>query len=285
VAVLATVAMTASRADAQERTQVELVSATSPPTQFASMQAELDAMRAQIEEISYSNTNGGVSCSSSCGSGSGCNSGCWDWWTNPNCGITFMGEALWLRAEDSEDDGDNTFFDASRITLGYVNNCGRELRVRFFEFGASPHYDAGFYNLYTIDVEYAGRFQWGRNWAGDFSVGVRDAKYREERGNDYPATIGPLIGLHLKSAPLFRNINAFGNLRYSQQFGTAQDDNDMGTFGITEAQVGLEWSRRVCAGDVFARASLESQEWAGPEDDDSENLGLIGVAFALGLSR
>ena len=222
-ALLATVAMTASRADAQEYTQYQLVSATSPPTQLASMQGEMDAPPAQISNASYSGScggshNGTCGCSGGCNSGCGCD-GCWGWWTDPCGGITFMGEALWLRAQDTEDAGDNRFYDGSRFTLGYVSDCGRELRVRFFELGVFPHDDADFYNLYTIDIEYAGRFELGRNWAGEFSLGLRDANYHEEGDNNYQDTIGPVIGLHLKSDVMFCNINPFGNLRYSQQFG------------------------------------------------------------------
>ncbi|MEE2705464.1 MAG: hypothetical protein VX988_00325 [Planctomycetota bacterium] len=224
------------------------------------------------------------------GGGDDCCSQNWDSWTKPDCGITAMAEVVWLRLQDTEENGvsDNYFQHGSRFTFGKVDNCGREWRLRLFELGLSE--DQGtqddFVNHFTFDLEYAGRFELGNNWAGEISLGARYADYHQSGDNHYEDTIGPVIGLHLKSDVLpCNNTNLFANLRYSHQFGSETDDNSLGSFSITELQAGFEWARDCRPGTLFARAFVEAQKWEGVEEGDTEDEGLIGYGLAIGVNR
>ena len=133
-------------------------------------------------------------------------------------------------------------------------------------------------------MEYAGRFQLGSNWAGEFSLGARYGDYHDEGENNFVDSVGPVLGMHLKSDVLFWNTNLFGNVRYAHQFGH-EDDGDLGSFSMTEVQAGLEWARDTRAGNAYLRIFAEAQNVAGDFDGSDEELGLIGGGIALGLSR
>jgi len=211
--------------------------------------------------------------------------GCCDAWLNPCTGITAMGEVVWLRYQDSEPDSNtNDFQTGSRFTLGYMGQGGRELRVRYFEAeivgGTDP-----FWSFQTFDIEYARRFRLGDSWRGDLALGVRDAGFHEGGGNEYDDTFGPLIGMHLETDVLNGFLTLYGNARYSHQFGHDEDNDELGSFSITELQIGVQADRRTQFGTAFVRTFLEAQQWAGVDDNDSEDGGLIGGGIALGLTR
>lgn len=226
------------------------------------------------------------------GGGDDCCSQNWDWWTKPDCGFTATAEVVFLRMQDDEaEDGDNYFQHGSRFTLGKVDSCGREWRLRMFELGLGFNRgtDENFVNHFTFDLEYAGRFELGNNWAGEISLGARYADFHESNDLNYEDTIGPVIGLHLKSDVLPCNdTNLFANLRYSHQFGGGLDNDGergLGSFSITELQAGFEWARDCRPGTLFARAFVEAQKYSGNWDDDSGDQGLIGYGLAIGVNR
>ncbi len=223
----------------------------------------------------------GAGCDVGCGD-VGCG-GCCDAWLNPCAGITAMGEVVWLRYQDSEPDSNtNTFQTGSRYTLGYMTQGGRELRVRYFEAEIEGGTDP-FWSFETLDIEFASRFRLGCNWRGDLSLGVRDAGFHEGGNNEYDDTFGPLIGVHLETDVL-NCLTLYGNARYSHQFGE-EEGGELGSFSITELQIGVQADCCTPCGIVFVRTFVEAQQWAGVDDSDSEDGGLIGTGLALGLTR
>ncbi|MDH3717933.1 MAG: hypothetical protein OES79_07405 [Planctomycetota bacterium] len=253
--------------------------------------AEPEARLASFEKGGC-DTGCGAAASCGCDGGGGCGGGdcgcgdsCWDWWTNPCRGLTGSAEVVWLRpqATDPNTNLGTEYHHGSRWTVGYLNECGRELRLRYFELGAQDG-DSDFINIWTLDIEYAGRFELGSNWAGEFSLGARYADYHDQDDNNFVDSGGPVLGVYLKSDELFRSTNVFGNVRYSHQFGH-DDDGDLGSFSVTEVQAGLEWTRQMCAGNAYLRLFAEAQNWAGDFDGSDEELGLIGAGVALGLTR
>jgi hypothetical protein len=222
-----------------------------------------------------------------CGDYGGVCGGCYDNWCYVCPGITFMSELLLFRSYDSEPDSsqDAVFETGSRWELGYMNGCGRSWRLRYFEF-ADPDFDnANYLHLEYVDLEYAGRFTLGCNWAGEFSGGLRWAQYDDENNNRYDDTIGIVLGGLLRG-PCFFALQSYGSIRQSFQYGHEQDQQGaFGIFGITEMQLGLEYQTYALGGIGFARTFLEAQQWEGPEDNDSEDVGLFGFGFALGITR
>lgn len=210
---------------------------------------------------------------------------CRDNWMDPCRGLTGSAEVVWLRYQDSEPDSwTNEFQTGSRFNLGYMDSVGREFRARYFE----VYIDGGtdpFWSFSTLDLEYAARFRLGPNWRGDLSIGARDARFHEGGENNYEDTIGPVIGLHLETNVLWDRLMLFSNVRYSNQFGEDVENEALGSFSITELQVGLELNRPMGAGIGFVRGGFEAQHWAGVDDNDSEDAGLIGFGAAIGFTR
>lgn len=257
-------------------------------TQLASFET-LESRLAAIENGGCDACGAEASCGCESNCANGCCDDCWGWWTRPNCGLTGMAEILWLRPQHSDPgtNGGTQYHHGSRFTVGYLNDCGREFRIRAFELGAqmTPN---DFVNFFALDVEYAGRFNWGCNWAGEVSMGLRYADFHEggdnESENNITDSVGPVAGIHLKSDVLAWNTNLFGTARYSLQFGH-ENGGDLASFGIFELQGGLEWYRQTCNANMFARVFLEAQNWTGDFDGSDEDLGLIGLGVALGLTR
>ncbi len=269
-------------------------------TSLASLTQQISEMEARLASFENSSFDGcdSASACNGCDAGCGCGDCCWDWWTSPNCGIVGSAEVVWLRPQYSSPATEvgTTYHHGSRFTLGYLNNCGREWRVRYFELHGdtlvrSPSVDNFVLDMNYWDVEYAARFALGCNWAGEISLGARYASVDDNRLSRvrFEDTIGPVIGLHLKSDVLFWDIHGFGNLRYSHQFGTGSDESserqNLASFSITELQLGLEWSRTVNLGTVFVRGFFEAQKWDGDFDSSDEDIGLIGYGVGLGLTR
>lgn len=217
----------------------------------------------------------------SCGHGESCP----DQWTRPCPGITGMAEGVLLRAHATSPAtnlGDQ-YHEGSRYTLGYVNARGQEVRARFFEYDTEdPTIDD--IDIWSIDGEYVGRFSLGCNWDGEISLGGRYAKFTDEGANEFVKSIGPMIGLHLRSDAIIWNTSLFGNVRYAHQFGQVPNGN-VGTFSVTELQTGVECYLQGQFGRIVSRAFVEAQNWAGDFDGSNEDLGLFGYGVAIGLTR
>lgn len=208
---------------------------------------------------------------------------CCDCWCNPCCGWIGSAEILFLRPHDNYADStsSNRYETGSRYMIGHMDECGRSWRLRYFEF-YHPDFDGSGLQMETLDAEYAGRFTLGCNWRGELSAGLRWAEYRDD-SSLYSETIGPVIGAEVRNC-LWCDVDIFALARQSIQFGE-QDNDESGTFSITELQVGLEVTRCVAGTEIFARTMIEAQSWQGPEDAAGEDTGLIGYGFAVGLAR
>ena len=235
------------------------------------------------EQVGYGSDRCSVGCGSECGCDL-CENG--DRWTRVQPGIIGSAEILLLRGYDSEPNSVSStqHETGSRFELGYMNDSGRSWRVRYFEFN-HPNFDGNNYlDLDYLDLEYAGRFTLGCNWRGELSGGLRWAQVDDEGDNLYEDPLGPVIGGQLRS-PCCLGLELFGLARQSYQYGQEERDGDYGTFGITEIQLGLEYQTCACGGTGFGRAFIEGQSWQGIEDGDSEDAGLFGFGFAVGLTR
>jgi len=224
-----------------------------------------------------------------------CTTTCRDWWTCPNPGPNVSFELMWFRphASDPATAVSDRWSDGSRFTVGYLNDSGQELRVRFFEWDT----DAGTTtddptDLLYFDTEYAGRFNLGCNWDGELSLGVRYAEFRKQEDGEgdtnFEKSLGPVIGLLLKSRPIMGRARLVGSARYSHQFGKADGGSrfDVASFSVTELQIGLELeSRETRLGCIDFRPFFEAQKWAGDYDGSDEDLGLIGMGMLLQVSR
>lgn len=236
---------------------------------FASQQREIDELRAQLISLETGEVYKGD-----------------DSWCNPCAGILFSAEVIWLRPQDSLPDsptGGTLYQTGSRFTLGYLNDSGRMLRVRYFEF-AHDNWDSDDLEMHTVDIEYAGRFTLGCGWNGELSGGIRLASYFDN-DMEYDSAFGPVIGVEIKNE-VRCGVNLVGLFRQSIQVGDElSGSSERGTFGITEIQVGTEIIREVNGFQIFLRSMLEAQLWSGIEDNLSQDMSLIGVNFSVGIAR
>ncbi|MCH2130283.1 MAG: hypothetical protein MK179_14150 [Pirellulaceae bacterium] len=203
-----------------------------------------------------------------------CDAGCCKTWVGGS-------ELVFLRPHTSEPYyGSGELQTASRWTLGRMNNSGQTWRVRYFEF-QHDDFDSESLQQELIDAEYAGRFELGCNWRGEIAAGLRHAQYKDD-DSEYDATIGPVVSVEVHNQ-ILSDVDAFALCRTSQQFGS--QERGRGTFGVTEIQVGAEITRCVARNNLFIRGFIEAQEWTGVEDGDSQDIGLIGLGFAVGIAR
>lgn len=235
-----------------------------------------------------------------CGCGEGCSSmGCNRCGPSPCCGCEnwlettpgFFGEAqlLYLRAHDSEVfDGGSDFEMASRVTVGYNMCGGRSLRVRYFDYDTEIQNAAESLHLRFLDAEYAGRFELGPNWRGDLSGGFRAARFAESDNLIYDDSYGLVLGAAIRGS-LTCNWELFGTLRQSYQFGAVDDEEGpdirFGTFAITELQMGVIREFDLCCGKGFVQFMVETDYIAGAWQFDTQDVGLVGGGFGIGLSR
>lgn len=263
---------------------------------------ELELRLGELETAGYggvnlagfngSNTNCGDGCDS-CGSGVGCGSSCGrkTSWLCPCPTTQFDAELLLFAVSDSEaefGDGQDDFNAGLRLTYSRVNEQGRILRVRYFNFGSTLEGGGNRYEMETIDTEIGRRFTLGGGLKGEFTGGVRYAAFEERNDLDYDNTFGPLVSMQLRGRKFLRG-TSFVNLRHSWQFGDASDNGDAdvgGTFKISEVQLGLEWRRagRQGRGTWVFRTALEAQNWSGIQESDTEDIGLYGTSSSFGLA-
>ncbi len=204
-----------------------------------------------------------------------------DLWLRPNAGFYGDAEILLLKWYDTDgDDGSNTTSDASRYTLGFMNDHGRSIRVRYFEFSAFDDMGAGRLLIQHADLEYAGRFALNNNWLGEISLGGRWASLTNPTPRTFQDTLGPMVGINLRSE-LRDWLSIYGSARQSFQFGREEHEDDLKTFGITELGLGVELSHATCRREWYLRTGVESQYYTSVRDDE-EDYGLVGWTFKLG---
>lgn len=225
----------------------------------------------------------GCGCDDGCGGWGGCRGGSW----------VYSGEFLMLRPQNSEADrSQKELQSGSRFTLGYTTLRDQTVRARYFEYEATKIDGDEFLKLEMLDLEYAGGFNLGRSWTGEIGAGLRWAKFDEEFEYRYADSFGPEIGIELQSNP-WRCTSVFASVRQSLQFGHPREYSgssfartQLGSFAVTEMQIGLQWQRMAYRGNtLFCRGTLEAQDWSGVSATDSEDQRLIGWGVTVGITR
>lgn len=238
-------------------------------------EARIAELESRLASLEHNNHGGG---------GGGCDTCCEpDCWLNPCCGVYGEAQLVFLRAQDSEADNFGTEYSTgSRWTAGYMMNNGQSLRLRYFEY-ATTIVD-GPVELETLDLEYAARFRLGGVLRGEFSAGARYASFHEFQDNFYRDSIGLVVGMELRGLQI-RNWDTFATARHSIQFGEEVTGPGFGSFNVTEIQLGLIREFETNFGTGYVQALVEADYWAGPVDEDTEDLGLIGYGFGIGFRR
>ena len=228
-------------------------------------------------------------------------------WLTPCGGWNFEAQSLWLRAQESEGRIVGAGYDnGTRFTFGHTDSSGRSWRVRYFNYFADgvvrsqtqqgPILLTQKYNLEYFDFEHARRFSWSGGLYGELSAGLRWAQFVNsqesssstggtgvmQKNQFYSDTIGPVVGGELRGLSLY-GWDAYALGRYSVQFGKILDENEFGTFSVTEVQLGLVRNVNLLGHATFVKGFFEAQKWASA-DSDSEDLGLVGLGFALGMT-
>lgn len=200
--------------------------------------------------------------------------------------ITGLAEVLVLRPHESEGSAKTSQYNAAyRLSAGWMGHCGLGARVRWFEYSVET--DREDYNLYGLDAEMTGDYQLGCSWNGLLALGVRHSNFEEVHDANVRAW-GPSVTAELRRS-LINNIDLFGSARYAILFGQdhepGNDTRDI-TNAYSELQVGFECHRCLCGSrTLFVRAAAEGQHWNGSTDRDTEDFGLFGGTFAVGIAR
>jgi hypothetical protein len=204
-------------------------------------------------------------------------------WLSPCGGLFAEFQAVWLRAQFSESDNDvgNKYDPGTRYILGHIDNCGRIWRGRYFNYFTRTPEDA--FKLEYADFEHARRFAWAGGLYGELSAGLRWAEFQEQDDLLFSETIGPVIGAELRGLSIV-NWDAYASARHSIQFGHERAENFLGSFSITELQLGMVRNVNVLGHSSFVKGFFEAQNWAAPQDDSSTSIGLVGLGLGIGTS-
>ena len=181
---------------------------------------------------------------------------------------------------------------ATLVWAGYQSDSGLGIRGRWWRYkenssnpGASS---IDTLKMETFDVEATQAFMLG-SLEGNISGGVRFAEYRQDGDEpDVPSAFGLVASLEVKRN-LFGGLSVFGEGRQSIMFDNNWNDGSPEqniTFTISEAKIGLRYDQPVFGNraNLFGKVAAAGQYWSGVSDDDTENLGLLGAAFELGIS-
>lgn len=316
-ALVAVAAITAARAEEvdvadleyyadQGDSEVQQVSTMNVSTRFASMEAELESLRAQVQEISFGGGGGKAACGK-CGA-SGCNCFC-----NIGCGGAYAGVELAVLRPHFEE-GSRKLPNGTRVDprlgyqatprfwLGYRNCEGLGVRARYWQLNGNVvaqnlANDTGFYalNMKALDMEATQLVCWGPLQA-NFAAGVRYARTRGLALDDNftEGSVGTFEGWGPTMAAEFRRpvacgpFSLIGNARGSLLFGNARHvgfggagegrfvdaDTHQDTFAqILESQIGVEYRRGIFNGTLAVRALLEGQIWMNAVDVQIGNFG------------
>ena len=207
-------------------------------------------------------------------------------WLRPCSGIFAEYQNVWLRPQISEpESGGSTtnYFSGQRVIFGHINSCGDVWRIRYFNYAATTFRSVSVFNLEYADFEHARRFSLGRIH-GELSAGLRWAEWNESGDYSYTDTIGPVIGGEIRGPSVF-NWTTFATARQSIQFGDLRSENrQLGSFAVSEMQLGAIRNVNLFGHPAFVKGFLEAQYWSGPQNDDSQALGLVGLGAAFGTT-
>ena len=202
-------------------------------------------------------------------------------WLNPCGGWLFEAQILSLRGHQSEGDFSRQSYDTgSRYIFGHMDSCGRTWRGRYFNYSTQGN---DFYHFEYADFEHARRFALAGGIYGEMSAGLRWAQFNQNADVVFTDTIGPVIGGELRGISILR-WDAYASARHSIQFGTERDNADYQNFTITEMQLGLIRNVNVLGRPSFIKGFFEAQNWASASEEDSEDIGLVGLGLGLGTT-
>lgn len=202
-------------------------------------------------------------------------------WLNPCGGWLFEAQSLWLRGHQSEGDlNGEQYSNGSRFIMGHMDSCGRIWRARYFNHTARG---SDIYRFEYLDFEHARRFALPGTLYGELSAGLRWSKFSEDTDTVFTDTIGPVIGAELRGLSIMR-WDAYASARHSIQFGKELGNNNYQQFTITEMQLGLIRNVNVFGKPSFFKGFFEAQNWASASEDDSEDIGLVGLGIGLGTT-
>jgi hypothetical protein len=220
----------------------------------------------------------------------GCRTGIPCDWLTPSGGWTFEFQNAWLRLQAADADrASGTQFDSgTRYILGHTNDCGNSWRLRYFNYFTEGLNND--YKLEYIDFEHARRFTLGGSVYGELGAGLRWAEFFESFIFDlfYSDSIGPMVSAEIRGLSL-ASLDFYASGRHSIQFGQpiGNDPNfneKFGSFSISELQLGVMKNTNILGHPTFVKGFVESQYWVGMAEGGQENIGLIGLGFALGTT-
>jgi hypothetical protein len=222
----------------------------------------------------------------------GCRTGIPCDWLTPCGGWTFEFQNAWLRLQAADaDDASGTQFDSgTRYIIGHTNGCGNSWRLRYFNYFTEGRplppgvIGNNNYKLEYIDFEHARRFTLGGSVYGELGAGLRWAEYFEGFSSDlvYSDTIGPMVAAEIHGLSL-ASLDFYASGRHSIQFGRPIG-REFGSFSISELQLGVMKNTSILGHPTFIKGFVESQYWVGMADGGREDIGLIGLGFALGTT-
>lgn len=270
---------------------------------YAAMENRLNELEQQVAQLQASGGGTaeaavvapGCGVDACCGIDSRCWSNC-----DPCCGYgTFYGgcDLVLLRPYATEGALSPALpYEAGwRPWVGFQSARGWGLRARWLDYEVmGPSGNPGYVNgleLTAIDMELTGALDYGRFHAL-LSGGFRYAEYTEWdywwNALDDPEVRftgwGPTIGVQM----VYDVLGGFGlysSLQQSMLFGDDKANEERNMLGWTEVQVGLQYTTQVGGWNVFARGGAEAQYHNGLATDDSQNTGLFGSFFSLGVNR
>lgn len=272
-----------------EEPRIEWLSASeSPPVPLEETEATNPIQREFFDPSMGTTRIGHHGKCCSCAHGTPCD------WLRPCGGIFAEYQNVWLRPQLSEpENGGSTteYFGGQRFIFGHINSCGNIWRGRYFNYEANTfrisdlRVDSVF-NLEYADFEHARRFSLGSIY-GELSAGLRWAQWEEQNDYRYTDTIGPVLGGEIRGQSIF-NFTTFAAARHSIQFGEDHNSNGaikaLGSFSVTEMQIGATRNITLLGRPSFVKGFFEAQYWAGPQNDDSQDLGLVGLGAAFGTT-
>lgn len=214
----------------------------------------------------------------------GCRTGIPCDWLTPCGGWTFEFQNAWMRLQAADaDNASGTQFDSgTRYIFGHTNDCGNSWRLRYFNYFTEGLNND--YKLEYIDFEHARRFTLGGSVYGELGAGLRWAEFFESFPSDlvYSDTIGPMVAAEIRGLSL-ASLDFYASGRHSIQFGRPIG-RQFGSFSISELQLGVMKNTNILGHPTFVKGFVESQYWVGMADGGREDIGLIGLGFALGTT-
>jgi hypothetical protein len=274
LAACALVAASIGSATAQD---IQLASATDMNNIYARL-AELES-RVAASNVAYGGGGG-------CGAAADACDECCD-----RSGFIAGGEALFLRAYESEGDFNNGNYDEGfRFWIGWQGAGGLGGRIRYFDYDSISD-DGDTFESEFVDFEIYDAIRIGCNWELNVGGGLRYADVAiDEDGEgleDSITGVGPVL-----SVELLRHIGdrtaLYAIARESIVVGDGFDGGEAEpdqTVAISEIQLGLQVHREMDSGALlYGRMGWETQ-WYDELVDGENGAALMGAAFSAGIMR